>query len=436
MRTSPSSSVTSIRARRSLSEACSHPSNLVYTTNEVSPAPLGRISSSTPKRVSLSSYSVQLSARTRAVHSTTPSHSLGIRHRPVAAGYGQVGRGGIGLPIARDLQSKLVRGAVGVGGAGGDDLGYGAYRVAVHADGRPEVGDDHELVQPGTDDPHAGQSAALPVGLHRDHSLTAAPLGPVLRQGRALAETALGEDKQVGRVVGDHVHREYDVVLAERNALDPGRGSAHGPGLGLGEADALAVAAHDDDLIAFRGVAHRDQLVLAGEVDRDDPIVLQGCVVLEELRLLDDPLPGREQQILGLVELLGRQHGGDMLALRQGEHVGDVPSLGRAAHARELVDLETIDLALVRKEEHVVVRRRDKEVVDVIALFELHPGDADPTAALLAERVDGDALEVATVGDRDHHLLLGYEVLYLEVDALLGGDHRPALVGVGRPDLA
>src|SRR5215212_3398358 len=128
MRTSPSSSVTSIRARRSLSEACSHPSNLVYTTNEVSPAPLGRISSSTPKRVSLSSYSVQLSARTRAVHSTTPSHSLGIRHRPVAAGYGQVGRGGIGLPIARDLQSKLVRGAVG--GAGGDDLGYGAYRVA------------------------------------------------------------------------------------------------------------------------------------------------------------------------------------------------------------------------------------------------------------------------------------------------------------------
>src|SRR5919112_383913 len=458
MRISPSSSVTRMRARRSLSEACSQPSNLVYTTNEVSPESWGLSSSSIPKSVSLSPYSVQLSARTRAVHSTTPSHSLATRHRPVAAGFAQACRGGTGRPIAGDLlQSELVRCAIGVGGAGGDDLGYGAYRVAapqvhhpdalggaalprdrvgVHADGRPEVGDDHELVQPGTDDPHAGQSAALPVGLHRDHTLSAATLRPALGEGRAFAETALGKDKQVGRIVGDHVHTENDVVLAERNALDPGRGSAHGPGLGLGEADALAVAAHDDYLVAFRGVADGDQLVLAGEVDRDDPIVFQGRVVLEEPRLLYDAVPGREEQVLGLVELLGRQHGGDVLALRQGEHVGYVPSLGRAAHARELVDLETIDLALVRKEEHVVVRRRDKEVVDVIALFELHPGDADPTAALLAEGVDGDALQVAAVGDGDHHLLLGYEVLYLEVDALLGRDRRAALVGVGRPDLA
>ena len=78
-----------------------------------------------------------------------------------------------------------------------------------------------------------------------------------------------------------------------------------------------------------------------------------------------------------------------MLALREGEHVGDVPALRRAAHARELVDLEPVDLALVGEEEHVVVRRRDEEVVDVVALFELHPGDAHPAAALLAERVDG-----------------------------------------------
>src|SRR5829696_237838 len=170
MRISPFSSVTTMRARRSLSEACSQPSNLVYTTNEVSPAPFGRISSSIPKSVSLSSYSVQLSARTRAVHSTTPSHSLLTGHRPVATRFGKPCCRGAGDLIQREL----VRGAVGVGGAGGDDLGYGAYRVAapqvhhpdtlgraalprdrvgVHADGRPEVGDDHELVQPGTDDP-------------------------------------------------------------------------------------------------------------------------------------------------------------------------------------------------------------------------------------------------------------------------------------------
>src|SRR5919112_2010856 len=458
MRISPSSSVTRMRARRSLSEACSQPSNLVYTTNEVSPESWGLSSSSIPKSVSLSPYSVQLSARTRAVHSTTPSHSLATRHRPVAAGFGQACRGGTGRPIAGDLlQSELVRSAIGVGGAGGDDLGYGAYRVAapqvhhpdalggaalprdrvgVHADGRPEVGDDHELVKSGTDDPHAGQPAALPVGLHRDHTLSAASLRPVLGEGRALAETALGKDRLVSRVVGDHVHTENDVVLAERNTLDSGRGSAHGPGLGLREADALAVAAHDNDLVAFRGVADGDQLVLAGEVDRDDPIVFQGRVVLQEPGLLDDASLGREEQVLGLPELLGRENGSDVLALLEGEHVGDVASLRGAAHSRELVDLEPVDLALVGKEEHVVVRRRDKEVVDVVALFEFHSGDAHPTTALLAEGVDGDALQVTAVGDGDHHLLLGYEVLYLEVDALLGRDRRPAIVRVGRPDLA
>src|SRR5215217_2035992 len=61
-------------------------------------------------------------------------------------------------------------------------------------------------------------------------------------------------------------------------------------------------------------------------------------------------------------------------------------------------------------------------MVDVVALFEFHPCDADPAAALLAERVDGDALQIAAVGDGDHHLLLGYEVLYLEIDALVGQD--------------
>src|ERR671910_725976 len=118
MRISPSSSVTRMRARRSLSEACSHPSNLVYTTNEVSPESLGLSSSSIPKRVSRSSYSVQLSARTRAVHSTTPSHSLATENRPVAVGLGKPCGGRSCLLFSGDLiQGELVRGAVGVGRA-------------------------------------------------------------------------------------------------------------------------------------------------------------------------------------------------------------------------------------------------------------------------------------------------------------------------------
>src|SRR3712207_9093305 len=98
-------------------------------------------------------------------------------------------------------------------------------------------------------DPHAGEFAAFPVGLHRDHALAAAPLGPVLREGRALAETALGEYEEVRRVVGDHVHAENDVVFAERDALDPAGRPPHRACLALGEADALPVTAHDNDLV-------------------------------------------------------------------------------------------------------------------------------------------------------------------------------------------
>src|ERR687897_397703 len=170
---------------------------------DVPPAPLGRISSSTPKSVSLPSYSVQLSARTRAVHSATPPPAVFTGHRPVPLGFGKPCGRGARLPIPREfIQRQLVCGTVGVGGAGGDDFGYGAHRVAapqvhhpdtlrraalprdrvgINTDGRPEVGDDHELVESGTDDSHAGQFAAFPVGLHSDNSLTAAPLGPVLR---------------------------------------------------------------------------------------------------------------------------------------------------------------------------------------------------------------------------------------------------------------
>src|SRR5829696_6668918 len=262
-----------MRARRSLSEACSQPSNLVYTTKEAPPAPLGRISSSIPKSVSLSSYSVQLSAMTRAVHSTTPSHSLCTWHRPVPVGFGKpCGRGACLTLPGELIQRQLVRGAVGVGGAGGDDFGYGAHRVAapqvhhpdtlrraalsrdrvsIYADGRPEVGDDHELVQSRAHDPHAGEFAAFSVGLHCDHSLAAASMGREPGEGGALAETALGEYEKVGRVVGDHVHREHYVVFTERDALDPGRSTSHRTCVGLLEADALAIAAHDDDFVAL-----------------------------------------------------------------------------------------------------------------------------------------------------------------------------------------
>src|SRR5918998_1299216 len=360
-------------------------------TKEVSPLSAGRISSRTPKSVRRPSSSEQPSARTSAVHSTTPSQSLCTLYPSAPVRLRQAGCGLVYCLFARDLlQRELVCRPVGVGRPRGRHLGQRAHRVAgtqvhypnslrgtpllrdrvsVDADRRPVVRDYYQLVQPRPDHPHALELAALAVGLERYDALAAAALGAELREGRALAEALLRDHEQVGRVVGDHVHAEDDVALAEGQALDARGRPAHGPRVALLEADALAVAAHHDDVGAVRDLAHGDQLVVVGEVDRDDPIRLERRVVLQEVRLLDDAVPGGEEQVLGLVELLGGDDGLDPLPRREREQVGDVPPLGRPPHPRELVDLEPVHLAPVGEEEHVVVRRRDKEVLEVVDLL-------------------------------------------------------------------
>src|SRR3712207_6620156 len=99
-------------------------------TKEVSPFSASRISSRIPNRVSRSSTSAQLSARTSAVHSTTPSQALSTLH-PAVRGCGS----------ARDLlQRELVGCSFRVGHPGRDDLGDGAYPVA-----RAQVHHPHPL---------------------------------------------------------------------------------------------------------------------------------------------------------------------------------------------------------------------------------------------------------------------------------------------------
>src|SRR4028118_1415543 len=86
-----------------------------------------------PKRVSRPSSSLLLSARTRAVHSTTPSQvrSLSTDHLPVR-----------GRPIdvtSYLLEGKLVAARVFGRAPAGDDLGYGADRVTGSAVPHPHA---------------------------------------------------------------------------------------------------------------------------------------------------------------------------------------------------------------------------------------------------------------------------------------------------------
>ena len=80
------------------------------------------------------------------------------------------------------------------------------------------------------------------------------------------------------------------------------------------------------------------------------------------------------------------------------------------------------------------MRRAHEEVLDVVLVLHVHPGDADAAALLLAVGGQRKRLDVARVRDRDDHLLVGDQVL--DVDLVLGvRDLGPAVVAVGVLDL-
>ena len=133
-------------------------------------------------------------------------------------------------------------------------------------------------------------------------------------------------------------------------------------------------------------VADADELVAVAHLDRDDPVGLERRVVRGELRLLDDAVLRREDEVLRLLEVARLHDGAHGLVLPEREEVDDRAALRLARAERQLVHLEAVDLADVREEEDVVVGRGDEEVLDVVVLLELHPHHADAAAALLAVR--------------------------------------------------
>ncbi len=112
---------------------------------------------------------------------------------------------------------------------------------------------------------------------------------------------------------------------------------------------------------------------------------------------------------------------------REREQIDDRAALGLARAERQLVHLQPVDLPARREEEDVVVRRGHEQVLDVVLVLQVHPHHADATPPLLAVRRDRETLDVAGAGDRDHHVLLGDQVLELEL-ALGGHDLGPAIV--------
>ncbi len=190
---------------------------------------------------------------------------------------------------------------------------------------------------------------------------------------------------------------------------------------------------HQQVLVAV-GQLHAHQLIAVHQGDGDDAGLAQHRVIRLELGLLRHPVAGGEHQVAPLGVVARGEDRPHLFALAQGEHVRDVPAARIARALRQLVHLLAVHLAGVGEEQQVVVRRRDEEMVDVVIVLQLHAAQALPAAALGAIRRDRQALDVALVGDGDDHLLLGDEVLQVDV-AFAGHDLRAPLVGVALADL-
>src|SRR3954454_23436921 len=294
-----------------------------------------------------------------------------------------------------------------------------------HADDGAARRDEHHLVAV-ADDACPGERPLRFGELNRLHAHAAAALARIIGNARALAVAVLGDDEEVGIVLRD-VDRDHLVVAAHLHPLHARSVAPHRADFLLVEADRLTELRDHQDVVVTGRVPHADELVALAHLDRDDAVRLERRVVGLELRLLDDAVLRAEDEVLRFLEVARLHDRAHILALPERKQVDDRATSRLARAERQLVHLQPVDLADVREEEDVVVRRGDEEMLDVILVLQLHPHDTDAAALLLTVRRHRQPLDVARLRDRDHHVLFRDQVLELEF-FLRRDDLRAAVV--------
>jgi len=315
---------------------------------------------------------------------------------------------------------------------------------------------------------------------HRARPEAAAVLGPIGIDRGPLPVTVLGDQKDL-RAVGSRVHGHDLVAFPQSDSTDTPADPAHDPHPGLGEADGHPVPGDQDQLLTssrrclgpcrlvpiplkveilrLAGLPTFEELVrlrvqhlgvgiglcifaddrLAGREDHADQFVAlledqgieaAGSQVRVGLqgRPLDHALAGGGHDIAAFLRVPARNHGGDLLALGQAQKVDHGGPSGAPAELGDLVDLQLEDPSLVREEEQRPVGAGHEEVLQEVLLLEVRPRDAPSPAPLNPVGVEGHALDVAGMRKGDHHLLVGDQVLDVEVPSHEGLDLRPAVI--------
>src|SRR5256712_2795713 len=263
---------------------------------------------------------------------------------------------------------------------------------------------------------HGHHVAVAAAGLDVDDALAGAALQAILVERGALAEAAFGDGEDAD-ALQDDVGGDDLIAFVELDPLHAAGAPAHRAHLFFREADAHAELGRDHDLALAVGTSGRHHPVVIVKSDRLDPTGARMRVRLE-LGLLDRALLGREQDVAAGGEIAHRHTRRDDLALTEREEIHHGLALGLASALGNLVHLQPVDLAAVGEEQEIRVRRGDEEVLDDVLFLRLHAGHALAATALAPVRLDVRPLDVARTRDRDHHLLVGQQVLDRELGGL------------------
>ena len=127
-----------------------------------------------------------------------------------------------------------------------------------------------------------------------------------------------------------------------------------------------------------------------------------------------------EHEVLVGREVLRGDDGADGLALLKRQQVHDGRAARVAARLGKLVHLQAVHFALRGEEQHVGMRRSHEQVLHVVVVLQVHALHALAAALLLAVGGHRQALHVAGLRHRHHHVLLGDEVLHVQILRGLG----------------
>ena len=209
----------------------------------------------------------------------------------------------------------------------------------------------------------------------------------------------------------------HEVPFPEADAPDAYGAAAHGAHVPLIEAGGHAVVGGDDDILVAGGGNDGNQLVPFLQGQGPDAV---GADVLQcrLLHPLDGALAGDEDQIAVLLHTPAPDHGADLLGAVAGFNLDEVDDIGAPGVSARLGDgIALLDEhpALAGEEEDIVMGGGGEHGLHIVLLLGGHGPDALAATALRAVLADGQALDVAAVGQGKDALLLLDEVFHVDL---------------------